>query len=60
MSPTILNLSEKNAKNDETNKKVYKLFVSINTSYEELFKVLEETSHLERDAWDLEDQVGIF
>ena len=40
------------------NKKVYRLFVSINENYEQLIKTIEDSSHLQRDIRDLEDQVG--
>ncbi len=50
----------KDAKKDETNKKVYKLFININDSYEQLIKTIEETSHIEREIRDLEDQVNFF
>lgn len=49
---------KKDAKKDETNKKVYKLFININDSYEQLLTTIEDTSHLERDIRDLEDQVN--
>lgn len=49
----------KDAKKDETNKKVYKLFININDSYEQLLTTIEDTSHLERDIRDLEDQVDL-
>jgi len=48
---------EKDAKKDETNKKVYKLFITINESYEQLIQNIEDSSHLDRDSKDLEDQV---
>lgn len=48
----------KDAKKDEANKKVYKLFISINDSYEQLIQTIEESSHFERDNRDLEDQVN--
>jgi chromosome segregation ATPase len=47
----------KDAKKDETNKKVYKLFVSINESYDNLIKTIEDSSHLNREIRDTEDQV---
>ena len=46
------------AKKDETNKKVYKLFISINDNYDQLIKKIEETSHIDREIKDLEDQVN--
>ena len=48
----------KDAKKDETNKKVYKLFISINDNYDQLIKKIEESSHLNREIKDLEDQVN--
>lgn len=48
----------KDARKDEMNKKVYKLFISINDSYEKLIQTIEESSHLERENRDLEDQVA--
>lgn len=47
----------KDAKKDEVNKKIYKLFININNSYEELLKGLETSSQVEREVLDLEDQV---
>ena len=49
---------KQDAKKDETNKKVYKLFISINDSYDQLIKKIEESSHLNREIKDLEDQVN--
>lgn len=49
----------KDAKQSEINKTVYKLFISINTEYEKLLEDLEQTSQLERECRDLEDQVNL-
>lgn len=48
----------KDAKKDETTKMVYKLFISINENYDQLIQTIEESSHIERDNRDLEDQVN--
>lgn len=45
------------AKKDEANKKVYKLFVSINESYDALIQAIENSSHINREIRDIEDQV---
>lgn len=34
------------------------MFISINDSYEQLIRTIEESSHIERDSRDLEDQVN--
>lgn len=34
------------------------MFISINDSYEQLIRTIEESSHIERDNRDLEDQVN--
>ena len=47
----------KDAKKDETNKKVYKLFVNINENYDNLIKTIERSSHVNREIRDMEDQV---
>lgn len=47
----------KDAKKDEINKNVYKLFININSSYDELLKTLDQSSQIEREMIDLEDQV---
>ena len=49
----------KDAKLSETNKTVYKLFININSQYEKLIGDLEETSHLDRECRDLEEQVNL-
>ncbi|CAF0970764.1 unnamed protein product [Brachionus calyciflorus] len=49
----------KDAKQSETNKIVYKLFISINTEYDKLLDDLEQTSQLDRECRDLEDQVNL-
>lgn len=51
--------SSQDAKKDETNKKIYKLFININTTYEELLKTLDHSSQVDREVIDLEDQVGL-
>lgn len=48
----------KDAKKDEANKRVYKLFIGVNDNYEQMIKTLEETSQIEREIHDLEDQVN--
>jgi hypothetical protein len=47
----------KDAKKDEANKKVYKLFIGINDNYEQLINTIEESSHIDREIRDLEDQI---
>lgn len=47
----------KDAKKDETNKKVYKLFIGINDNYEQLINTIEQSSHIDREIRDLEDQI---
>ncbi|RNA38154.1 coiled-coil domain-containing protein [Brachionus plicatilis] len=49
----------KDAKLSETNKAVYRLFININTQYEKLIEDLEQTSHLDRECRDLEEQVNL-
>lgn len=49
----------KDAKLSEANKNVYKLFININSQYEKLIGDLEETSHLDRECRDLEEQVNL-
>lgn len=49
----------KDAKQSEVNKKVYKLFVNINSDYEKMLESLEQTSQLDRECRDLEDQVDL-
>lgn len=34
------------------------MFIGINDSYEQLIRTIEESSHIERDNRDLEDQVN--
>lgn len=46
------------AKKDEANKKVYKLFVSINQNYDALIETIENSSHVNREIRDIEDQVN--
>jgi len=36
------------------------LFITINESYEQLVQKIEDSSHLDRDSKDLEDQVRKF
>ena len=48
----------KDAKKDDSTKKAYKLFISINENYEKLIKTIEETSVIMRELCDLEDQVN--
>ena len=47
----------KDAKKDEANKKAYKLLININENYENLSNTIEETSVINREIRDLEDQV---
>jgi chromosome segregation ATPase len=47
----------KDAKKDETNKRVYKLFVNINENYDNLIRTIEDSSHINREIRDMEDQV---
>jgi chromosome segregation ATPase len=49
----------KDAKKDETNKRVYKLFVNINENYDNLIRTIEDSSHINREIRDMEDQVRL-
>lgn len=58
MGDFVVVVVAKDAKKDELTKKIYKLFININTSYEELLKTMENSSQVEREIIDLEDQVS--
>ena len=53
----IFKTVEKDAKKDDTMKKVYKLFININENYEKLIQTIEQSNRIEKDNRDLEDQV---